>query len=163
MSGSSVTDVRSYRWSSADDADRFSVENPATGEVIAVVQGAGAAEVDAAVEAAHRAFTTDWRWRSADERARLLLACADVLEEHADELAEIEESVRRMETEQKEIDEAYKFWSESSLAELNKKYVYFMLEDGRQGVMPRKQSANLTKAGVRFKLISCTWIYGGKV
>ena len=40
MSGSSVTDVRSYRWSSADDADRFSVENPATGEVIAVVQGA---------------------------------------------------------------------------------------------------------------------------
>jgi acyl-CoA reductase-like NAD-dependent aldehyde dehydrogenase len=89
MSVSSVTDVRSYRWSSADEADRFSVENPATGEVIAVVQGGGATEVDAAVEAAHRAFTTDWRWRSADERARLLLVCADVLEEHADELAEI--------------------------------------------------------------------------
>jgi hypothetical protein len=35
VSVSSVTDVRSYRWSSADEADRFSVENPATGEVIA--------------------------------------------------------------------------------------------------------------------------------
>ena len=74
-------------------------------------------------------------------------------EQIEDELAEIDESVRRMETEQKEIEEAYKFWSESSLAELNKKYVYFMLEDGRQGVMARKQSANLAKAGVRFKLI----------
>ena len=41
MSVSSVTDFRSYRWSSADEADRFSVENPATGEVIAVVQGGG--------------------------------------------------------------------------------------------------------------------------
>jgi acyl-CoA reductase-like NAD-dependent aldehyde dehydrogenase len=89
MSVSSVTDVRGYRWSSADETNRFSVENPATGEVIAVVQGGGAAEVDAAVEAAHRAFRTGWRWRSADERARLLLACADVLEDHADELAEI--------------------------------------------------------------------------
>jgi acyl-CoA reductase-like NAD-dependent aldehyde dehydrogenase len=88
MSVSSVTDFRSYRWSSADEADRFSVENPAT--VIAVVQGGGAAEVDAAVDAAHRAFVSDWRWRTADERARLLLACADVLEKHADELAEIE-------------------------------------------------------------------------
>ncbi len=90
MSVSSATDVRSYRWSSADAADRFPVENPATGDVIAVVQGGGASQVDAAVEAAHLAFTTDWRWRTADERARLLLACADVLEEHADELAEIE-------------------------------------------------------------------------
>lgn len=90
MSVSTATDRRTYRWSSAGEADSFSVENPATGEVIAVVQGGGAAEVDAAVEAAHQAFTTDWRWRSADERARLLLACADVLEEHADELAKIE-------------------------------------------------------------------------
>jgi Aldehyde dehydrogenase family len=45
MSVSTVTD-RSYRWSSADVADRFSFEVPATGEVIAVIQGGGAAEVD---------------------------------------------------------------------------------------------------------------------
>jgi acyl-CoA reductase-like NAD-dependent aldehyde dehydrogenase len=90
MSVSTIIDHRSYRWSSADEADRFAVENPATGEVISVIQGGGAAQIDAAVEAAHHAFSTDWRWRSSDERPRLLLACADVLDEHADELAEIE-------------------------------------------------------------------------
>jgi acyl-CoA reductase-like NAD-dependent aldehyde dehydrogenase len=55
--------------------------------VIAVVQGGGPTEVDAAVEAAHRAFETDWRWRTWAERANLLLRGADVLEQHADELA----------------------------------------------------------------------------
>jgi betaine-aldehyde dehydrogenase len=30
-----------YRWSSHDEADRFPVEDPATSEVIALVQGAG--------------------------------------------------------------------------------------------------------------------------
>lgn len=78
------------RWSSADPQDRFPVENPATGEVIAEVQGGGAAEVDAAVQAAHRAFTGGWRETDAAERAALLLRCADVLEAHADELAELE-------------------------------------------------------------------------
>src|SRR5580704_7098573 len=75
------------RWSSSDEADRVPVEDPATGEVIAVVQGGGPDEVDAAVEAAHRAFETDWRWRAWADRASLLLRGADVLEEHADELA----------------------------------------------------------------------------
>jgi acyl-CoA reductase-like NAD-dependent aldehyde dehydrogenase len=79
-----------YRWSSSDEADRVPVEDPATGEVIAVVQGGGPEEVDAAVEAAHRAFETDWRWRTWAERAALLLRGADVLEEHADELALLE-------------------------------------------------------------------------
>jgi acyl-CoA reductase-like NAD-dependent aldehyde dehydrogenase len=76
-----------YRWSSSDEADRVPVEDPATGEVIAVVQGGGPTEVDAAVEAAHWAFETDWRWRTWAERANLLLRGADVLEQHADELA----------------------------------------------------------------------------
>jgi acyl-CoA reductase-like NAD-dependent aldehyde dehydrogenase len=79
-----------YRWSSSNEADRVPVEDPATGEVIAVVQGSGPDEVDAAVEAAHRAFETDWRWRTWAERATLLLRGADVLEQHADELALLE-------------------------------------------------------------------------
>ena len=82
--------LMTYRWSSSDEADRVAVEDPATGEVIAVVQGGGPDEVDAAVEAAHRAFETDWRWRTWAERATLLLRGADVLEEHADELALLE-------------------------------------------------------------------------
>jgi acyl-CoA reductase-like NAD-dependent aldehyde dehydrogenase len=78
------------RWSSADPADRFAVENPATGAVITTVQGGGAAEIDGAVRAAHRAFETDWRWRSPEERGAILCRCADALEPHADELAALE-------------------------------------------------------------------------
>ncbi|HJY60443.1 MAG TPA: aldehyde dehydrogenase family protein [Streptosporangiaceae bacterium] len=54
-------ELSTYRWSSQDEADRFPVEDPATGEVITLVQGGGTVEVNAAVEAAHRAFQTDWR------------------------------------------------------------------------------------------------------
>jgi acyl-CoA reductase-like NAD-dependent aldehyde dehydrogenase len=90
MAVASIPQLSKYRWSSDDEADRFSLENPSTGEVITVIQGGGAAEVDAAVQAANQAFITDWRWRTADERARLLLAGADILEAHADEIAEIE-------------------------------------------------------------------------
>jgi acyl-CoA reductase-like NAD-dependent aldehyde dehydrogenase len=79
-----------YRWSSSDEADRIPVEDPATGEVIAVVQGGGPDQLDAAVEAAHQAFETHWRWRPWAERAALLLRGADVLEAHADELARLE-------------------------------------------------------------------------
>lgn len=86
---SSPHDV-AYRWSSDEAGDRFPVDDPATGEVIALVQGGGAAEVHAAVEAAHRAFEEDWRWRTPQERGRSLLLCAEVLEAHADELATLE-------------------------------------------------------------------------
>jgi acyl-CoA reductase-like NAD-dependent aldehyde dehydrogenase len=79
--------IATYRWSSDRPEDRFPVENPATGETITIIQGAGAAETDAAVQAAHRAFQEDWRWRTPAERAGLLLRGADVLEAHADELA----------------------------------------------------------------------------
>jgi acyl-CoA reductase-like NAD-dependent aldehyde dehydrogenase len=82
-------ELSTYRWSSHEEADRFPVEDPATGAVITLVQG-GTAEVNAAVEAAHRAFQTDWRWRPPAERAALLLRAADVLADHADELALLE-------------------------------------------------------------------------
>ena len=84
------TGPSTYRWSSNDPADRFTVQDPATGELLAAVQGGGAAEVNAAVEAAHRAFEGDWRWRTSAERGALLLQCADLLEAHADELALLE-------------------------------------------------------------------------
>jgi acyl-CoA reductase-like NAD-dependent aldehyde dehydrogenase len=90
MAVANIPQLSKYRWSSADEGDRFSLENPSTGDVITVIQGGGAAEVDAAVQAAHQAFVTDWRWRTPDERARVLLAGADILEAHADEIAEIE-------------------------------------------------------------------------
>lgn len=82
--------LKTYRWSSTHPDDRFPVENPATGEIIAWIQGGGAAEVDAAVKAANEAYETDWRHRSPTERGTLLMKCADVLEAHADEIARIE-------------------------------------------------------------------------
>ncbi len=87
MSVATLDELTRYRWSSDDEDDRFPVENPATGKVITVVQGGGAKQMNAAVEAAHRAFATDWRWRPPRERGQLLLVCADVLQKHADELA----------------------------------------------------------------------------
>jgi acyl-CoA reductase-like NAD-dependent aldehyde dehydrogenase len=78
------------RWSSNDAADCFDVENPATGEVIANVQGAGESEVDRAVRAAHAAFESDWRWRPPRERGKYLIDAAAVLRKHADEIARLE-------------------------------------------------------------------------
>ncbi len=89
MTSPTIPKITRCRWSSDDDADRFSVENPATGKVITEVQGGGADQMNAAVESAHQAFDGDWRWRDRTERAGLLLSCADALEEHADELADL--------------------------------------------------------------------------
>jgi acyl-CoA reductase-like NAD-dependent aldehyde dehydrogenase len=86
--GSGVT--HRTRWSSEREADRFAVENPATGETIAVVQGCGEAEVNEAVKAAHKAYQSHWRWLAPRERGRLLLECAPLLRGHADELAALE-------------------------------------------------------------------------
>jgi len=60
MAVPTLEELTRYRWSSDDDADKFSVENPATGTVLTVVQGAGAAQMNAAIESAHRAFVRDW-------------------------------------------------------------------------------------------------------
>ncbi|CAN5854057.1 aldehyde dehydrogenase family protein [soil metagenome] len=50
---------------------QIAVENPATGEQIGTVPAGGAADIDRAVAAAHRAFD-GWRWTPANERAELL-------------------------------------------------------------------------------------------
>jgi betaine-aldehyde dehydrogenase len=65
------------------------VENPANGEPVTLVQGAGAAEVDRAVRTAYAAHLS-WRQRPARERGTYLRRIADTLREHADELAALE-------------------------------------------------------------------------
>src|SRR4051794_30137633 len=65
------------------------IVNPATGETIAEVPKGTQADVDRAVEAAKNAWP-EWRESTPAERAELLLKLADVLEENAEELAEIE-------------------------------------------------------------------------
>ncbi|MEO3858905.1 aldehyde dehydrogenase family protein [Acrocarpospora sp. B8E8] len=65
------------------------IVNPATEEVVADIELADAAEVDRAVERARAAFRT-WREISPGDRARLLRAFARQVEEHAEELAQLE-------------------------------------------------------------------------
>src|SRR3954463_16134022 len=67
----------------------MNVINPATGEVIATVPGAGAEETDAAIERARGAFEP-WRRVSPGDRARLLRRFAAVVDAHVEELAWLE-------------------------------------------------------------------------
>jgi acyl-CoA reductase-like NAD-dependent aldehyde dehydrogenase len=75
----------------AADGRSFETLDPATGRAIAEVPHAGAEDVDRAVRAARAAFE-DGRWTAvaAAERTRRLLAFAEAIEDHADELAELE-------------------------------------------------------------------------
>ncbi|MDQ1205342.1 aldehyde dehydrogenase [Microbacterium sp. SORGH_AS_0862] len=77
------------RWVAASAT--FASLDPATGETLAEVARAGAADVDAAVRAAGAALESPaWaRMRPAD-RSKLLWRIADVMEEHLDDLAELE-------------------------------------------------------------------------
>lgn len=67
----------------------FSVVNPANGHSITQVGLADLGETDAAIERAHRAFST-WRTIAPGERARLLRAFAATVEVHVEELAQLE-------------------------------------------------------------------------
>ncbi len=62
---------------------------PATGAVYSRIAAGGAADVERAVQAAQAAFP-GWKKTSADERARLLNAIADRIEQWLDALAEAE-------------------------------------------------------------------------
>lgn len=76
------------RWRQGTGAVLGSV-NPYTGKVWYEFTAASPADVDAAVAAAQRAFD-DWRRTPGYQRGRLIDALADVLEENAEHLAEIE-------------------------------------------------------------------------
>ena len=75
----------------AVDGRTFQTLDPATGRPIADVPHAGAEDVDRAVRAAREAFE-DGRWTGlvAARRGEALLALADAIDSHADELAELE-------------------------------------------------------------------------
>ena len=76
------------RWTTAADGAVYSTVNPADGTVTTQVADGSAAEIDAAVRAARRAFDAGpWPRMSGHERARILLAAADLIERDAEELA----------------------------------------------------------------------------
>jgi acyl-CoA reductase-like NAD-dependent aldehyde dehydrogenase len=75
----------------AADGRTFETFDPATGRAFAEVAYAGAEDVDRAVRVAREAFE-DGRWSriAAAQRTRAMLAVADAVDDHADELAELE-------------------------------------------------------------------------
>ncbi|HET7744189.1 MAG TPA: gamma-aminobutyraldehyde dehydrogenase [Gaiellaceae bacterium] len=76
-------------WVESSTGETIEVLNPATGEAIAEVPASSAEDVARAVEAAKRAWA-EWREKTPKDRMELLLALADVIDEHAEELARLE-------------------------------------------------------------------------
>src|SRR5215210_3063056 len=75
----------------AADGRSFETYDPATGQVLAEVAQGGPEDVDRAVRAARTALGEGpWASATAAERGRCLERLAGLLEQHADELAELE-------------------------------------------------------------------------
>eukprot|EP00928_Gymnodinium_smaydae_P026148 TRINITY_DN20619_c0_g5_i1.p1 TRINITY_DN20619_c0_g5~~TRINITY_DN20619_c0_g5_i1.p1 ORF type:complete len:500 (-),score=142.30 TRINITY_DN20619_c0_g5_i1:278-1777(-) len=73
-----------------DPKNTFRTVNPATEEVLATVQKGCKADVDRAVKAARVAFKDKWEKSPGAQRRDLLWKLADLVEKHADRLAEVE-------------------------------------------------------------------------
>ena len=71
------------------DGEPDTVLNPSSGETMAHAARSGRADVDRAVAAARKAFAT-WSQSTPATRQELMLKLADALEEHGEEIAEIE-------------------------------------------------------------------------
>lgn len=74
-----------------DGSASFESVNPASGAPWAVMPAASAADVDRAVQAAHRAFNApSWADLTASQRGKLLYRLADLVQQQAPRLAELE-------------------------------------------------------------------------
>lgn len=68
----------------------FPTINPATEEILSQIALAGVAEVDAAVKAARKAYTTIWSKMSGRERGKYLFRIARIMQERSREFAVLE-------------------------------------------------------------------------
>ena len=79
------------QWVPAESGKTFEVFNPATAEIIAHCAEGEAADINRAVAAARKAFDSGpWRKMTASNRGKLLWKIGDLIEEHTNELAELE-------------------------------------------------------------------------
>src|SRR6202048_2727284 len=79
------------QWVNSASGKTFPSINPSTGEVITQIAEADAPDVDKAVAAARAAFEKGaWRKMTAAQRGNLMFKLADLIEKHADELAQLE-------------------------------------------------------------------------
>jgi acyl-CoA reductase-like NAD-dependent aldehyde dehydrogenase len=79
------------RWVEAEGGKAFPVEDPATGDELAMVAEAQASDVDRAVVAARGSFdSATWRDLPPAERAKVLWKVGDMIEERGEEFAQLE-------------------------------------------------------------------------
>nr|WP_312108867.1 aldehyde dehydrogenase family protein [Brevibacillus reuszeri] len=78
-------------WVYSQKQETFPVLNPATGETIAIVTKGGREDAQRAITAARRAFDeSGWAQTHARQRADILYRVADLLEQRADEFAQVD-------------------------------------------------------------------------
>lgn len=91
-----ATSLRTYRlfingaWTESESGRTFTTPNPATGQPLAEIAEADAADIDRAVQAARTAFEGPWAKVSGRDRGRLLYKLAQLIERDAQRLAELE-------------------------------------------------------------------------
>jgi len=74
------------QWMESESGERFPVTNPANGEMVAEVAQGGVADAQAALQAAHDAFS-QWAGLPARERAELMHRAAAIFRERLDDIA----------------------------------------------------------------------------
>lgn len=77
------------QWVAGSNGKTFTTRNPASGEALATCVDASSEDVDAAVQAAWKAFES-WKRTSPQERAAVLLRVADLIDANAGHLAMVE-------------------------------------------------------------------------
>lgn len=115
-----MTTLKSYwqnyidgRWVDAAGSRRLTVENPATGKPLAEIAAAGAADVDAAVGAARRAFATRALYEmTPTERGQLLLRIANGLRKLAEEITPVStlDNGKNLDFSRSEIEDAARYF-----------------------------------------------------
>jgi aldehyde dehydrogenase (NAD+) len=79
------------KWVPAKSGKTFETVNPANEEVLALVAEGDKADIDDAVKAARKAYEEGpWSTMGPHQRARVMFKIADLIEQHADELAALE-------------------------------------------------------------------------
>lgn len=79
------------KWVPAKSGKTFETLNPANEEVLALAAEGDKADIDEAVKAARKAFEeSKWPRMRPHDRTKILLKIADLIEQHAEELAELE-------------------------------------------------------------------------
>ncbi len=78
-------------WRQAEDGATSAVFDPSSGEQVSTAAVASEADAEQAVLAARRSFDdSSWRGKTPSERSKVLWRLADLLEQHGDEIAELE-------------------------------------------------------------------------